>query len=409
MLTPIEEKVLGAIEKEECVQFLQDIVRIPSMSSNEQAVAEYIARRMREWGFQEVLVQHIEGHPGRANLIAWLRGKDRKPTLMTTSHMDTIVIDTTDRDQWVVDPFSAEVRDGVLYGRGCVDNKGGCTVMVMAAKAIRDAGVELPGDLLTGLVADEEGWMIGIKQFIKSGLHKQVDACITADNLGGSTIPSYRPGRTFGQITFFGTNAHSGASPWSGTRVNAIHKAAKFIAALAETAPEHAEHADYYGKSFWQILRIDGGWAGTLSAQNPDQCRVVFDARLVPGHDPEDAWRDLRALLERFQSEDPDFKAKVEVWDRRPGYKLDWEWPVSKAVASAYEEIAGKPVTYGGSAGRGTTDTHYLIYEGIPCATLKGPFPQPRVVHAANEKIPLDILVKNAQAGALAILRYFGL
>jgi acetylornithine deacetylase/succinyl-diaminopimelate desuccinylase-like protein len=413
MLTDLEKRVLAAVKEEEVVPFLQGMVRIPSMSTDEQKVAEYIADNMRRWGFQEVLVQGVENHPGRANLVAWLRGKERNPTLMTTAHLDTTTIDTTDREKWIVDPLSAEILDGCIYGIGSLDNKGGCAVMVMAAKAILDAGVELAGDLLVGLVADEEGQMLGIKQFIKSRLHKSVDACLSADPFGMPVIMESWPGRTYGVVTFEGRNAHAGASPWSGMGLNAIHKAGKFLAALESAIPEHSIHP-VYGKSFWQALRVEGGWPGTLSAQKPDWCRVLLDIRLVPGHNPEEAWADLRRLIERLQSQDPDIKATIEVWDRRPGYTIPRENALVKATASAYEELVGRPIQYGGWPGSkvasiGTTDTHYLAYEGIPCVNAAGPTSERAGAHGANESMPINFLIGNIKAVALTILRYFEL
>ncbi len=411
MLTDLEKRVLAAIKVEEVVPFLQSMVRISSVSADEQRVAEYIAENIRKWGFREIVLQGIEGYPGRTNLVAWLRGKERKPALMITAHLDTTTVDTADRGKWLVDPFSAEVRDGRVYGIGSADDKGGCAVMVMAAKAILDAGVKLPGDLLMGLVADEEGQMLGIKQFIKSGLHKSVDACLSGDPFGMPMIVDTWPGRTYGLVTFEGRNAHAGASPWSGMGLNAIHKAGKFIAALDDSAPENPVHP-VYGRSFWQVLRVEGGWQGTLSAQKPDSCRVLVDIRLVPGHDPETAWADLRNLLGRLQSEDPDIKATLEVWDRRPGYTIARDTPLVKAVAAAYEEIVGKAIKYGGGpvsrvASIGTTDTHYLAYEGIPCVNAAGPTPENSGAHAANESMPIDVLIGNVKAVALTILRYF--
>jgi acetylornithine deacetylase/succinyl-diaminopimelate desuccinylase-like protein len=273
--------------------------------------------------------------------------------------------------------------------------------------------VELHGDLLIGLVADEEGRMIGIKQFIKSRLHKSVDACLSGDPFGMPMIMESWPGRTFGLVTFEGRNAHAGASPWSGIGLNAIHKAGKFLAALDSSAPEHSVHP-VYGKSFWQALRVEGGWPGTLSAQKPDWCKILLDIRLVPGHNPEEAWADLRKLIEALQAQDPAIKATIEVWDRRPGYSLPRDNAIVKATASAYEELIGRPIKYGGwpvskVAAIGTTDTHYLAYEGIPCVNAAGPTPEGVVAHAANECIPIDILVENVKAVALTILRYFTL
>jgi hypothetical protein len=163
-LTPKEQEVLGLIREGEVASVLQDFVRIPTAMSNEQEGAEYFARRLREWGIPDAMIQGIEGHPGRVNLVARLPGRTPKgPTLMVTSHLDSIhVDDTADEDDWIVDPFSGAIRNGRVYGLGASDNKSGCVAKVMAAKAIKQASVELPGDLLIGLVADEEGYMLGI-------------------------------------------------------------------------------------------------------------------------------------------------------------------------------------------------------------------------------------------------------
>ncbi|MHC4732405.1 MAG: M20 family metallopeptidase, partial [Planctomycetota bacterium] len=240
-ITATEQRVLDLIQPDELASVLQDIVRIPTVMSNEQQGAEYFAGRLREWGIPDAMIQGIEGYPGRSNLIARLPGRTpRGPTLMITSHLDTIhADDTADQDEWFVDPFSGEIRDGRVYGLGASDNKGGCVAKVMAAKAIKEAGVELPGDLLIALVADEEGYMLGIKQFIKSGMHKEVSGAYSEGAGIGSRVRETVPGRTSAMITFYGTTAHAGTSPLPGVGVNAIHKAGKFIAAIADAAPNH--------------------------------------------------------------------------------------------------------------------------------------------------------------------------
>ena len=175
-MTPREQEVLDLVSEDEGASVLQDFVRIPTAMSNEQEGAEYFAGRLREWGIEEAWIQGIEGHPGRSNMIARLPGRTPKgPTLMITTHLDSIAFeDTADQDDWFAGPFEGVIRDGRVYGLGASDNKAGCVAKVLAAKAIKEAGVELPGDLLIGLVADEEGHMLGIKQFIKAGLHKEV-------------------------------------------------------------------------------------------------------------------------------------------------------------------------------------------------------------------------------------------
>ncbi|MEZ4417273.1 MAG: M20/M25/M40 family metallo-hydrolase [Gemmatimonadota bacterium] len=412
-LTEQERRVLTAIRSEEVAAVLQDFVQIRTTMSDEQTGAEYFSRRLREWGIEDAWIQGVEGYPGRSNLIARLPGRTtpKGPTLLATSHLDAIAVDDmADREQWTDDPYSGAIRDGRVYGRGASDNKSGCVSKIMAAKAIREAGVELPGDLLIALVADEEGYMLGIKQFIKSGLHKEVSAALSEGAGTGSRIRETVPGRTSAMITFYGTNAHAGTSPLPGVGVNAIHKASKFIAAIADAAPNHPRDP-YYGPSFYQVLQVTGGWPTTQTSQKPAFCRLFLDTRLVPDHDPDDVWRDVQVILDRLSAEDPDFRYSIGEIDRRPGYRVDFEWPVVKAIASAYEALAGRPPELGDAVPErfaiGTTDTHYLAQLGIPCASVVSPVRPDALGHAANEYMGIEALTEATKATALTIMRYW--
>ncbi len=392
---------------------LSEFVRIPTNMANEQDGAEYFAGKLREWGIEDSFIQGIAGHPDRSNLVARLpAGRSPKgPTLLATSHLDSIhVDDTANEDDWFVDPFGGEIRNGRVYGLGASDNKSGCVAKIMAAKAIKEAGVELPGDLMLLLVADEEGYMLGVKEFIKAGLHKEVSGALSESMGRGSRVRETVPGRTSAMITFYGTNAHAGSSPRPGVGVNAIHKASKFIAAIADAAPNHPP-SPYYGPSFYQVLQTKGGWPTTQTSQKPAFCRIFLDTRIVPDHNPDDVWRDVQVILDRLSASDPDFRYSIGEIDRRPGYRVDFEWPVVKAAASAYEALAGSPPQFGDVAPAnfaiGTTDTHYLAKEGIPVASVLSPAPGDSVAHAANEYIGIEGLAMGTKSTALAIMRYW--
>ena len=110
-------------------------------------MAERIAREMKDLGFPEVWVDSIGNVVGRM-------GPGHGPTLMLNAHMDTVRV--SDRDSWTRDPFEASVEDGVLYGLGSCDMKGGLAAMLYGAKLVQDAGVTLNGDLVVACVVQEE-------------------------------------------------------------------------------------------------------------------------------------------------------------------------------------------------------------------------------------------------------------
>ena len=111
--------------------FLQDIVRIPSLSEHEGAVIERIGEEMRALGFEEVRTDAM------GNLIGRIGSG---PTVIALDgHIDTV--DTGDRAAWRRDPHSGDVVDGVLYGRGAADQKGGLACAVYAGGLLAQRGI----------------------------------------------------------------------------------------------------------------------------------------------------------------------------------------------------------------------------------------------------------------------------
>ena len=124
---------------------------------------------MRQLGM--IVAQH-EPEPDRISTVGMLRGSGGGKSLMLNGHIDTVGVD------YMPDPFSAEIRDGKLYGRGAYDMKGSIAACLAAVKALRDAGQTLPGDLLLAAVADEEYASLGTADIVK---HYHPDAAIVTE------------------------------------------------------------------------------------------------------------------------------------------------------------------------------------------------------------------------------------
>lgn len=127
--------------------FLLDLVRIPSLSAQEGAVAMRLAEEMRRVGFAQVWTDRIGNVIGRI-------GPGQGPRLLFNGHMDTV--DVGDPARWTHPPYDAVIENGILYGRGACDMKGGLAAMIYGVKALLDAGVELTGDLYVVGVVQEE-------------------------------------------------------------------------------------------------------------------------------------------------------------------------------------------------------------------------------------------------------------
>jgi succinyl-diaminopimelate desuccinylase len=400
------EEAFSKIDADGLVRFVQELVRIPTPNppGNEQPVAERVVDEMRRIGLKTML-QDVA--PKRPNVIGILKGEIGMPALLIESHMDTVPVG--ERNQWTVDPFSAEIRDGKIYGRGSGDNKSGVGIVVESAKAIVRAGIKVKRDVIFTSLVDEEGLMRGVKYLIKSGVTKNVTECIAADGWTSQTLRTQFCGQTFGYIHVYGRTGHAAAYPPSQIGLNAIHQAAKLVQRISDSEPRHTPHP-MFGHSHWQCLRVEGGWDPTHAFVVPDKVTIAVDASLVPGHDPDDVWRQMQEILDDMKQEDPQFNAEVEVVEKRPSWTISGNEPLMQAIAAAYQQVNGIPPrydTYPENPAKWIMNIHWLAYEGIKCqplVALKPPFSE-SFSHRANEYTKIDDLINATKVMISAILR----
>jgi acetylornithine deacetylase/succinyl-diaminopimelate desuccinylase-like protein len=146
------EAVLAAIDPEETIAYLRELVRVPSVNppgDTSDAVA-VCQRPLVAAGFR---VRTFDNAPGKPNLVAeW--GPEGGPSLAFNAHLDVVPIG--DETAWSHPPFGAEIAAGRVYGRGAGDDKASVTAQVMGAIALARSGVPLRGRLVVTEVADEE-------------------------------------------------------------------------------------------------------------------------------------------------------------------------------------------------------------------------------------------------------------
>src|SRR5215204_5150095 len=158
------------------VAFTQALVRTPSVNDpargrSEQAAAELVAGKMREFGWEPRVSAPALGRPNVEAVVEG--GGGPGPTLLFEGHTDVVTEGST--DEWTVDPFGGEIRDGRLYGRGSADMKSGVAAMLYGARALQLAG-PFPGRIVVAALADEEGLMIGVHDYVASGQASGVNA-----------------------------------------------------------------------------------------------------------------------------------------------------------------------------------------------------------------------------------------
>ena len=181
-------KIAGVIDWEgtlwECISHLQALIRMDTVNppGRELGVARYLDDVMRGVGIETTL---LEPAPGRAALIARLKGSGKKRPVLMLGHMDVVGVE---RERWTTNPFGGEILDGFLYGRGAIDDKGMLAVnlqtMLLLNEHVVRAGGTLDRDVMFVATSDEEaGGEYGIDWLIAN--HPAIVQAEFALNEGG--------------------------------------------------------------------------------------------------------------------------------------------------------------------------------------------------------------------------------
>ncbi len=163
----------------EVAQFAQQLISIPSVSCQEQALAGVVEGRMRELGYDKVI------RDGAGNVVAAMFGRDSGPTVLLVSHMDTVA---PDMKQWTNDPYQPTIAGGRLTGLGASDAKGNLAAQIYAGCLIKRSLLPLRGNLVVAATVDEEnGCSVGVRHLLEHTLGElelQADFAVLGEPTG---------------------------------------------------------------------------------------------------------------------------------------------------------------------------------------------------------------------------------
>jgi len=368
-----------------------DLVRIPSVTGNEKAVADFLVDEYKAMGLEvKVLAENVN----RPNVIARLKGTVGKPTLIFNGHIDTVPVG--DEKLWSVEPLGGVVKDGRLYGRGSCDMKGGIAGMTEAVRAIQDFHTKPKGDIVLECVVDEErGGYLGTKYVTERGVVG--DFCINGD--GGELKVGICSKGDYGvEIVTHGKAAHA-SRPELG--INAVHQMIR-LANEIRRIPRRNEWSKrrhkLVGPPLINISVLEGGVQRNMV---PDYCRMVVDRRTVPTYETmDDARKEIANVIEEEKRRDPKLKVDVKEIIDVDAYEISYNEPVAQALLTAGKKVLGRKPRLSGS--KGFTDGHWLtVNNGIPCSTFGG---LGGGVHGVDEYADIESFVKSAKVYALAAL-----
>jgi succinyl-diaminopimelate desuccinylase len=405
MLTEHEQTLINSIDRDELIELTRDLVRIdsvirPETGNTESRAVEFIAEWIRRELGIEPLVEEVE--PGRQNIIATLDSGRPGPVLMLEGHTD--VVSEGDRSSWKYDPFGAEIAEGRIYGRGSCDMKGGVAVALLTAKAFCTSKVPFSGKIRLGLVCDEEGMMIGIKDFIRKGHADDVSAAFVPEPEENQLCISMK-GALRAILRVHGKMAH-GCMPLTG--INPNTRMARTILAFEELETAEKERCGedpYLGWPSITFTVVQAPPRGEPAQLNvmPAEAIGYVDIRTTPAQDHEQLRRQLRKILEKLAAEDEDYHAEIEFIEDKPVVAIEKDQPVVTCSASAFRDVTGKEPVYNGVPGA-TDGTFLNAWKGIPCL-VNGPGPR-HIPHQKDEYIEIDELVEAARVYVVAAHRF---
>jgi putative selenium metabolism hydrolase len=379
------------------VRILCDLIRTPSFSSKEKEVIQVINNEMQNIGFDEIRIDGLGSIIGRI-------GNGPK-VVAFDAHIDTVY--AGDMSQWHTDPFTPEVKDGKVWGRGSVDQKGGMASMLAAARMIKEMGLGKNLTVLfTGTVMEEDCdglcWLHLIRE---ENIRPELVVITEPTNMH---IYRGHRGRMEMHVTLKGVSCH-GSAPERG--VNAIYKAAR-VALEIEKLNDRLKSDPFLGKGTITVTEVVTSSPSLCAVA--DGARLHLDRRLTAGETKESAVAEVQdaanragipdAIVSLLTYRETAYTGKVYPMEK---YYPTWTMPASspdlRAATAAFRGLFGKePVV-----DKWTFSTNGVAVagiHGIPCMGL-GPGNE-IYAHAPNEATPVEHLTGAAAfyAGLVATL-----
>jgi acetylornithine deacetylase/succinyl-diaminopimelate desuccinylase-like protein len=410
--------------REETAGLLQELIRLDTVNppGNETAAAEHLRGYLEANGVACELYAKI---PERANLVGRIPGSGDGPRLLLLSHTDTVLADPL---EWQLDPWSGELRDGQVWGRGALDNKGQVAASAVAIASLAREGFEPPGDLIFAACADEEvGDGFGLQWLVEA--HPEgvrAEYCINEGGgdrliLDGHVFYVCSTAEKMSAPFRLTVHGRSGHASRPGIADNALVKAAPLIQRLGsfrdepELGPEVAAFLrtvcgavpppDEAITAARRVHPLAGDIVepllGTTLAPTmveaskkrnviPSRCELTVDCRILPGHTREEVEAKVAKVLAGAEYD-------LEWIEAQGGTRSPVETPLWDVIEAFVAEIEPDAQTVPLLLA-GFTDSHWVreafgtvAYGFFPMRTMDAELAG-RLIHSADERIELDDL-----------------
>lgn len=352
--------------KNTIINLAQDLIRRPSISPDDQGCQQVIAERLTKLGF------NIEWMPFNDTINLWAKHGTTSPVVAFAGHTD--VVPTGDENQWNYPPFSAQIVDDMLYGRGAADMKGSLAAMIVAAEEYVKANPNHAGTIALLITSDEEaaakdGTVKVVESLMARG--ENIDYCLVGEPSSakqlGDVVKNGRRGSITGDLYIQGIQGHVA---YPHLAENPVHKATKFLTEL--TTYEWDNGNEFFPPTSLQIANIHAGTGSNNVI--PGELYVQFNLRYCTEVTDELIKNKVAEMLQKHDlTYRIDWNLSGKPFLTKPGKLLN-------AVVESLESVAGiKPKL---DTGGGTSDGRFIALMGAEVVELG---PLNATIHKVNE------------------------
>ena len=403
------------IDRDRLVETASRMIGVHSFTGDEEGMASLMTELYEGIGLQ---VQWQQVEDGRANALGILPGAGGGKSLMFNGHMDTSY---SGKEPWLqgVPGFqpSAFVEDGRLYGLGISNMKGALACYVEAVTALREAGVQLRGDVMIAAVCGEieksqygdasgaeyRGYAAGSRFLVSHG--GVADMCLLGEPTEGKVVLGHF-GTLWLRLRVHGHFIHTAFSEGKREQ-NSILRMHEVLGAVLEWIPaweDDPENAYRGTRAIVNVGAVDGGFGWRVS-RTPHHTDLFLDVRVPPTKPMAIARRQVLDMVRRLAERFPGYGIEGEVYVTAPGAEIDEGHELVAAIDAAHAEVFGEAP--GRDVTRWFSDASALTRYGIPTVnygTSTGLMDVER-----GENLEIDGLVRTADTYARVAARVCGL
>lgn len=314
------------------IEFTKRLIQIESYTGKENDASELVKNEMVKLGYDEIIVDKY------GSVIGRMGDGDKK--IIYDAHID--VVEAKDSSEWLYPPFSGEIVDGKIYGRGTVDTKSSVAAMVYAGHAMKELGLLNGKTVYISASVMEEDFDGELLYRIIDEQNLKLDYTIIGEPSNMQLAVGHR-GRSMYTITTYGISAH-GSAPEKGD--NAIYKIAKILSRI-EKKQKYFDTLD--GDKGSIVVSDIKARTASLNAV-PDQCTIYIDRRLALGETMEAVNKEMDALIEGIDANWQIYTAIGKSWTNEdvelrtflPAWEIKTEHELVKFGINAFKEVVSK-------------------------------------------------------------------